>query len=202
MVTDAHRLDDVGAAVAEVVEAIDAACSRFRADSELVRLNARAGRPTVVGELLLDAIRVALRAAALTDGAVDPTVGMALRRGGHDEAFGAVVAPVRVTRASWRDVHVDAGRRCVTLPAGAELDLGATAKALAADRAAALGARRAHGAGVLVGLGGDMAVAGRRPDRGWWVRVAEDHRAAADAPGQTVLLSGGGLATSTTTVRR
>jgi len=55
---------------------------------------------------------------------------------------------------------------------------------------------------VLVNLGGDIAVAGEPPPGAWAVRVAEDHGAPADAPGQTVALSGGGLATSSTTVRR
>ena len=83
----------------------------------------------------------------------------------------------------------------VTVPAGTALDLGSTAKALTADRAAETLARR-YGTGVLVELGGDVAVAGERPD-GWCVQVAE--REGGD--GQLVLLRHGGLATSSTTVR-
>ncbi len=60
------------------------------------------------------------------------------------------------------------------LPAGVQLDLGATAKAFAADRAA----RRAQaevGGGVLVSLGGDIATAGEAPGQGWVVRVTDWH---------------------------
>jgi thiamine biosynthesis lipoprotein len=196
-------------AVADELAAIDVACSRFRDDSELSRVNAARGRPTAVGPLLLEALAVALRAAALTDGLVDPTVGLALLRAGYDRDFAAIGSgprpdrpPVRVVRATWRDVAVDAQRGRVTLPPGVHLDLGATAKALAADRAAAAAAATGHGAGVLVSLGGDMAVAGPAPRDGWLVRVAEDHRAAPGAPGQTITIRAGGLATSSVTVRR
>ncbi|MCW2952706.1 MAG: thiamine biosynthesis protein, partial [Conexibacter sp.] len=82
-----------------------------------------------------------------------------------------------------------------------EVDLGATAKALAADRAA----RAAHqlaACGVLVSLGGDIAVAGPAPADGWAVRVTDDHAKAEGPSGQTVSIAAGGLATSGTTVRR
>ena len=71
--------------------------------------------------------------------------------------------PLRLTVRQvpgWREVRLDG--RSLTLPAGVQLDLGATAKAWAADRSAARIAARA-GSGVLVSLGGDIAVAGRRP---------------------------------------
>ena len=54
---------------------------------------------------------------------------------------------------------------------------------------------------MLVSLSGDMAISGRVPEGGWRVRVADDHRAGDGAPGQTVTLASGGLATSGTTVR-
>jgi thiamine biosynthesis lipoprotein len=81
------------------------------------------------------------------------------------------------------------------------LDLGATAKALAADRAAAR-ASEVTGCGVLVSLGGDIAMCGEAPSGGWRIRVTDDHRSDASAPGQSITLSGGGLATSSTTARR
>ena len=89
----------------------------------------------------------------------------------------------------------------VRVPSGVELDLGATAKALAADRSARA-AHEAAGCGVLVSLGGDVAIAGDAPPGGWSVRIADDHAAALDAPGPAVALAGGGLASSGTTVRR
>lgn len=201
----------LGAAVAAVraaVDAVDRACSRFRPDSELSALNRRAGGPPVpVGPVLLEAVRVALAAAADTAGLVDPTVGAALVALGYDRDF-ALVAPAGPPLESaarpaggWRRVVVDARSATVALPPGVQIDLGATAKAWCADRAAAMAARAA-GAGVLVGLGGDLAAAGPRPEGGWVVRVADVHDAPADAPGQRISLTAGGLATSGTSARR
>ena len=60
----------------------------------------------------------------------------------------------------------------VTLAEDIELDFGATAKALAADRIAR-SAALASGTGVLVSLGGDVAVDGPVPDGSWPIRVAD-----------------------------
>jgi thiamine biosynthesis lipoprotein len=185
---------------------IDKACSRFRDDSELSLLNRMAGRPFMAGPLLFDAVAVALRAAADTEGDVDPTVGRCLGRLGWDRDFTVVVARRASPRlqivpaAGWRRVRVDPNRRTIWLPAGVELDLGATAKALAADRCA----REVFGAtssAVLVNLGGDIAVAGPAPGDGWPILVTDDHRSPPSAEGQTIALVAGGLATSSTTVR-
>ncbi len=108
-----------------------------------------------------------------------------LRRAGYDRDFELLAGGVdgviprdEVARAEvsrWRRVEVDELAGVVRVPAGVELDLGASAKALAADHAA----RAAHlqtGAGVLVALGGDVALAGDPPAGGWAVRVRDDHR--------------------------
>ncbi len=213
-ILEVGNADSIGAAqdaVRRELEAIDEACSRFRPDSELSALNSRAGRPTHLGPLLLEALELALRAAALTEGAVDPTIGESLRVAGYDRDFsqlrdsgadGDGAMEIRMHRLSgWRTVRLDPESKTVMMPAGVSLDLGATAKAWAADRAAAA-ALRAGARGVLVAIGGDIALAGEPPAGGWTVRVAEDHRAALNAPGQTITLNGGGLATSSTTVRR
>jgi FAD:protein FMN transferase len=206
VVSDPDSLPAARRAVEAELAAIDLACSRFRADSELSRLNARAGGAVRAGPRLLEALTVALRAAALTDGIVDPTVGKALILAGYDRDFAAVGdAPARLVAArvaGWRAVSVDLARYVVRIPAGVSLDLGATAKALAADRAAAAASAAAGGAGVLVNLGGDIAIAGPTPAAGWPVRVADDHDAPPQAPGQVLTLRSGGLATSSTSVRR
>jgi thiamine biosynthesis lipoprotein len=206
VVSDPDVLAAARSAVEAEVAAVDLACSRFRPDSDLSRLNAAGGRPVRVGALLLDAIAVALRAAVLTDGIVDPTIGRALILAGYDRDFAALAhARTRLvaTRVEgWQAVSVDLTRSEVRLPRGVRLDLGATAKALAADRAAAAAAATSPGTGMLVNLGGDIAVAGPAPPGGWAVRVADDHRAPPEAPGQTLAISTGGLATSSTTVRR
>ena len=73
-------------------------------------------------------------------------------------------------------------RLTVRIPEWVELDLGATAKAYAADRAAAA-AFRATGTGVLLSLGGDIAVAGPSPTDGWPILMTEDSNAPLDTPG-------------------
>lgn len=208
-VTRAERLQSAREAVEGVVAQFDRACSRFREDSELSRLNAEAGAPVRVSRLLLDAICEALRAARLTDGDVVPTVGEALLALGYDRDFalvsaGTAAAPAEVRIApvpAWQTVHVDRENQTVRVARGVKLDLGATAKALAADRAACA-AREAAGCGVLVSFGGDLAISPPAPESGWSIRVTDDHRADASAPGQSITLRGGGLATSSTMVRR
>jgi FAD:protein FMN transferase len=195
-------------AVEREIAAVDAACSRFREDSELTTVNRAAGTgPVVVSPLLVDAVMVAIRVARATGGLVDPTVGRAMRVIGYDRTFSEVAADgpalqVRLARvAGWRHVDVDRVRSTVALPAGVSLDLGASAKAWCADRAARAAAAES-GAGVLVSLGGDIAVCGEAPPGGWSVLVAEDHAAPVEGAGPRVGITSGGLATSGTTVRR
>lgn len=202
--TSAGDLDAAAERVRARIDEIDLACSRFREDSELSRLNAAGGSPRRVSRIFVRATRCALRAAALTGGEVDPTIGSSLRVAGYDRDFARIRAggPVHFSRASgWRCVELDDAHSIVRVPAGVELDYGATAKALAADIAAA-SAAGATGGGVLVAIGGDVATAGEVPEGGWPVRVTDDHAGGAEQPGQTIALHGGGLATSSTTVRR
>jgi FAD:protein FMN transferase len=207
LVTEPHGAARARGIADRELAAIDQACSRFRTDSELARLNAAAGRgPQAVSPLFTDLLVAALRAARLTGGDVDPTCGRALAGLGYDRDFAEVRdGPPRLTGPvgpvpGWRRVHLDRVARTVTLERGVQLDLGATAKARAADRCAELIAAKLD-CGVLVSLGGDICVAGPGPDEGWPVRVTDDHAAPESAPGQTVTISSGGLATSSTTVR-
>ena len=134
--------------------------------------------PVPVSPVLAGALAVALRAARLTDGDVDPTVGGALSAAGYDRDFALVQRdgpPVRLTVRSvpgWREIELDGAAGLVSLPAGTRLDLGATAKAWAADRAAARIAAEL-GCGVLVNLGGDIAVGGPGSAGGWRIRVQD-----------------------------
>jgi thiamine biosynthesis lipoprotein len=213
-VCDGAASERARAVVAEELAAIDLACSRFREDSELSRLNRRSGRPTRVGPRLLEAIELSLRAAALTDGDVDPSLGRSLELLGYDRDWEELAhedpraswirAPWLLARVreGWRTIRLNAANATVTVPYGIRLDLGATAKAWAADRAATRAAQAA-GCPVLVSIGGDIATAGGAPAGGWLVRVADDHRTDAHADGgQTIAIDDGGLATSSTTVRR
>jgi thiamine biosynthesis lipoprotein ApbE len=210
VVTDPAVLEAARSMLEADLTELDAACSRFRADSELVALDSADGRPVQLSPLLAEAVAVALRAAELTDGDVDPTVGEAIAAAGYDRDFSLVPPdgpPLNLTvRAvpGWRQVHLDPASRTLTIPAGTRLDLGATAKAWAADRAAARIAETVGG-GVLVGLGGDIAVAGQAPPGGWRIRVQDvtgRPEEIPDGPSAVVAITSGGLATSSTTARR
>ena len=221
-VLDPLWLPRASAILTRELDALDRACSRFRADSDLSRVNAHAGgRPVWVAPLLIEALLVALRAAELTDGDVDPTVGAALVFAGYDRDWRLLEsapadpgessakrdsrpAPPVVSvqlRNGYTTIELNPLFGTVRVPRGIVLDLGATAKAWAADRAARA-VHEACGCGVLVSLGGDLAIAGATPAGGWRIHVTDDHRAGPLAPGQTVSIDSGGLATSSTAVRR
>ena len=195
-------------AVRETLAEVDATYSRFRADSELSRLNRSSGRRVQISSLLARALAVALHAARMTNGAVDPTIGTALRVAGYDDDFARLRAdrgPINlraVTVPGWQVIALNPLSRSVTLPKGVELDLGSTGKALAADLAASAAYAAMEAGGVLVSLGGDIATAGRAPAGGWRVLVAEDSNVPPDSDGQVVCIPTGAIATSSTTVRR
>jgi len=210
VVTRPERLDDACGVVIRVLDDVDATASRFRPDSELARLNVAAGGWTVVSPLLARMLRAALDAAVATDGLVDPTVGAAMVGLGYDRTFRLVPRDLPEARVSaqcvpgWQHVELDDDERAVRLPGGVLLDLGATAKGLAAD-VAADAAVRAAGCGVLVNLGGDLAVAGSPPADGWPVAVgdvADPDLVADGGPIQVVAIHAGAIATSSTTARR
>lgn len=207
-VTQPELLAEARAMLSADLVALDRACSRFRPDSELTGVNAHAGEWIPVSELFALALRVALDAARMSDGLVDPALGAELRAAGYDRTFALVrerdswrFVPSHRRGLSWRDVELDDEGRLLRVPPGLELDLGATAKAWAADRAVSRIAG-AVGAGALVCLGGDVAVGGTPPDGGWPVLLAEDHAAPLTGPGPVVAIREGGLATSGTAVRR
>jgi thiamine biosynthesis lipoprotein ApbE len=241
-VTDPRALDLASGAVRDELAAIDRACSRFRTDSEISEVNARAGRAARISRLLGEALELALRAAELTDGDVDPTIGSALVLKGYDRDWSLLERPRPDTRPAaaaatamattdgtagdmrprherqdgrpgrtpvvlaqricgWRNVMFDRKGPTLRIPAGTMIDLGATAKAWAADRAARAAAQTGE-CGALVSVGGDIAVAGQAPTDGWMVHVTDDHRADHRAPGQTVAIERGGLATSSIATRR
>ena len=208
IVTESDALPAARALLANELNALDCAASRFRSDSELVLLNRAGGETRKVSPLLLEALSVAARAAELTDGIVSPMVGRTLRLAGYDGTFALVAArdgrsfaPTFAAVVDWRLLELDMERQTARIPPGVELDLGATAKALAADRAAATIARVA-GCGVLVSLGGDISVAGAAPPGGWAIRLADHHTSPPDGSGPAIAITSGGLATSSTTARR
>jgi len=212
-------LPAVVATVRESLAAVDATCNRFRDGGELSRLNAAADGRDVdreVSPTLARYLAAALEVAAATDGVVDLTVGRRLQDLGYDQVLAAhwdrsagprtdaathqplpTVCLQTARAVSWRDVSLIAHR--VRMPAGVQLDLGATAKALAADEAARA-AHATHEVPVAVNLGGDIAFVGTPEGHGWSVGVAERPRQ--DVSDEEVLVSAPGVATSTKTHRR
>lgn len=229
------------AVVDRVLARLDAQASRFRQDSEISQLHRAGAGRYLISDGLAEAVAVALAAAQWTGGRCDPTVGQALISLGYDRDFAAIArddaAPDRdraaadgtrprdITVPGWRLVRLEGN--ALDLPATIRLDLGATAKGLGADRAARAAHAAARGGGVLVSLGGDVAVAGIPPAGGWPLLVADEHQqvraerdlvvqaarvrrsrrqgrpAPADpATAQLIRLPGGGLATSSVTCRQ
>lgn len=196
----------VRAAEAELAR-IDLTCSRFRPDSDLSRINEGAGEWVKVDPVCIEAVEVALRAAEMTEGLVDPTVGGALLESGYDVDFEVLAKdgpPIKLAVGpipGWQKVLINKKSGAVRVPPNVHLDLGATAKALASDRAAHA-AVDATGVGVLVSCGGDVAALGTPPPGGWNVRVTEHYSDPVEAAQQLIWFEGGGVATSGVSARR
>jgi thiamine biosynthesis lipoprotein len=180
------------------IDQLEARWSRFVETSEVSRLNAHAGAPTVCSPDTVLLVQRALDAWRATDGRFDPTVLGAVRRAGYDASFDelpparvAVGGDARTTGAA--DVVVDAATNMVMLPLGVGFDPGGIGKGLAADLvcegAIASGAR-----GACVNIGGDLRVIGEAPDGGSWaVDVLDPFDG---SPRARVALAAGAIATS------
>ncbi len=201
VVTEPAALAAAVEIVRDYLSQVDAAASRFRPDSEVCRLAVAIDGRTTPSPLLRELVHAALWAAQTTDGAVDPTLGSVLTSLGYrgdldQQATARRAAPTLTRRATWRDVHLDPVS--LQVPPATLLDLGATAKAYAADRSATIVAETLD-CGALVSLGGDIRFAGREPAGGWRVRVQDGP----DQPASTIRLTGArAVATSSTLHRR
>lgn len=195
----AHRLAE------EILGDVDEVCSRFRADSDLTRVNGRPGEWVEVDSLLVAAVAVACDAARQSDGLVNPLLGRQLTLLGYDRDFDLLVdcaheishvadeTPAPDAEA-WRRILLDPDGG-IRIPPGTALDLGATGKAWAADLIGTSYEQELRGSAV-VSVGGDLRVAGA--DDPWPVSVSERP----GDPGELVTLDSGGMATSTTRIRR
>ena len=201
VVTDEATLEPARALVHDLLAEVEQAASRFRDDSEIRNLRPDDDGWAPLSPMLTDLVDVALAAARFTDGAVDPTVGTAMRRIGYDRDLrlvqdGPTLRAVLHAVPGWRSLRLVGSR--LRLPAGVELDLGATAKAAAADRCAALVHARL-GTGALVSLGGDIATAGPAPEGTHWQVLVQDRP---EDPAQQVSLPAGAAIATSSTVRR
>jgi FAD:protein FMN transferase len=206
VVTDRRVMQQARALIDTRLARIELAASRFRADSEVCRLaddDRDADVPVVISPTLADLVRVALGAAVRTGGAVDPTLGADLVALGYGAAP-RVAGPASVLTLrrpiSYRDIVLrddDDDLPTIVVPPGVLLDLGATAKAHAADVCATEVADRL-GCGVLLSLGGDLRVAGPPPDDGWGVLVQDGP----DEPASHVVLREAQAVATSSTLHR
>jgi thiamine biosynthesis lipoprotein len=174
----------------------EATLSRFRSDSELSRLNARAGEWVQVSSLLFTVTATALEAARATNGVFDPTLLRQLISLGYDRTFTALppigppLSAVVRPGGAWRGIQLDRGERRIFLPVGGALDFGGIAKGMAVD--AAVERLREMGiASGCVNAGGDLATFGLAPGGdGWPIGVQGRHAT------RMITLKRGAMATS------
>jgi thiamine biosynthesis lipoprotein len=176
--------------------------SRFRADSELSRVNASAGEWTSVSAGFARLTRFALEAAWRTGGRFDPTVLPAMIAAGYDRDFDEVLAGARgalhPAQPCGRFTELELETDRLRMPQGVALDFGGVAKGWTVD----LAAEAALSAGlpwVIVNAGGDLRLDGDVPSTGVEVGVEDPQDRATDL--LRVSISEGALATSSTLVR-
>jgi len=157
---------------------IEARCTRFDEQSELMQLCARVGEAVPASAILFEAVQFAMAVAEETDGAFDPTVGHRIAARGFDREHrtGRILAsavPVS-ERPTWRDVHLDPDRRTIMLRCPMILDLGAVAKGLAVDAAAR---ELASFRDFAIDAGGDLYLGGLNPlGEPWTVGIRHPRR--------------------------
>ncbi|MBC9723933.1 FAD:protein FMN transferase [Streptomyces sp. TRM68367] len=186
---------------------LEALWSRFRADSELCRLNAASGQWVRVSAPTVALVRRAVQAWEVTGGLFDPTVLPALEQAGYTRSFEALPrelsagpAPATATAPAPGCADIEIREDRVRLPRGVRLDLGGIGKGYAADLLAhELMAAGAEGA--CVNLGGDVRATGAAPGAdAWAVAVEDEARPGTDLAWLT--LADGAVATSTRLRRR
>lgn len=204
LVTDPAVLDQATELATKHLAELDAAASRFRDDSEVSKLARKAQKGPashLASFVLADYLRAALEMAELTDGIVDPSVGSAVVASGYDADMDLVRASdgarggAAVAVPGWQSISID-DLGMISVPQGMLIDLGATAKAHAADTIARRLAARYRG-GFLVNLGGDIAISGEIPVDGWHIGV----QLADGTEAQVIRSDGAAVCTSSTQLR-
>jgi len=157
---------------------IEQCCTRFDDRSELMQLTRQVGRPVAVSAILFESAQFALKVAEETGGAFDPTVGHRMEASGFrrehrsGEIIRTQIAPA--DDVSYRDVHLDAGRRTIMLLRPLILDLGAVVKGLAVDMAAR---ELASFTDFSIDAGGDLYLGGTNPmGEPWCVGIRHPRR--------------------------
>lgn len=194
---------DAGRAAIEAafdeMERVEVLTTRYSDDSEVSRLNARPDG--VAGERVTrevaDVVARSLKVAEASSGALDITVAPLSDLWDMDAADFEVpdrpAVDAALERVDWRDVSVEQRTRKLTTAPGTRLDLAASAKGYAVDRAVRALERAGVESGV-VDAGGDVGFVGTPPDGQGW-RVGIKHPRAEGLLGVAVV-EGGSVATS------
>ncbi len=148
---------------------IEARCTRFDPQSELMQLTTQAGVAVPASAILYEAVRFALMVAEESGGAFDPTVGhrMEARGFNREHRTGDIVrtAIAIADDVSYRDVELDPDRQTIRLLRPLALDLGAVAKGLAVDTAAR---ELEPFQDFAIDAGGDLYLGGSNPQGAPW----------------------------------
>jgi thiamine biosynthesis lipoprotein len=175
---------------------IEACCTRFDPDSELMQLTARIGEPVPASAILFESVKFALSVAEETGGAFDPTVGrhMEARGFNREHRTGAVIQSAIAEDAgvSYRDVRIDPEQKTITLLRPLILDLGSVAKGLAVDMAAR---ELEPFTDFCINAGGDMYLGGSNPESAPW-RIGIRHPRRDQEMMATLLVSNQAVCTS------
>ncbi len=187
-----------------VIEDVAAACTRFDANSPLMRANADPTAWHIVPRVCADAIAAAHAAHIATAGRFDPRILTQLQRDGYASARSFSEAPVvgeehgpaTITeRAPWQPAFEGRSVRIGEEP----IDLGGIGKGLAVRWAAE--ALAGAGGGILVDAGGDLIARGVSPDGGAWLIGLENPWDAQGDPLVVVDATDAAVATSSIRLR-
>jgi thiamine biosynthesis lipoprotein len=185
-------LDQAWAWIRAEFDAVDAAMSRFRDDSELTRLNRADPRRGTFSRRLIVGLSAAERARRLTDGRFDPRIVVDLERLGfvavRQTEDGSRPTGARVLRREGRAGPVELV---------AAVDLGGIGKGLALRWAAGRAATVLRGAGFLIEAGGDIVTRGQFGGDPWSIGI-EDPSGAPEPVATCFLPDDSAIATSST----
>jgi FAD:protein FMN transferase len=159
------------------VRRLEALLSRHMPESELSRLNRRAGRgPMLISPELFDLLRATQHWAQWTRGAFDPTTGALSSLWRMASSCGQVPAHDRLQAArraaGWEKLQLVPPRMAELTTAGMELDLGGIGKGFAVDRMGHfLRQHGVHHAFINFGESSLLAIGGMPDGRSWPVVV-------------------------------
>lgn len=172
--TDARELDRVLGLALDELRRVEDVFTVWR-DSELTRLNARAGQgPIAVSPELAEVLATSVECGRVTNGAFDVTY-FPLRplwdyKAEHPRLPSQAEIDAALAFVDYRRLQVDRARGTAELPAGFRVDLGGIAKGYGVDRAMRVLLEQGIRNG-LVQAGGDTKALGRKFEQPWQIAI-------------------------------